>query len=291
MCLCLYILLSCATIISYLNLSEIKKSQSYLISITSTKRQVGRFYECPHWGKVTGTRECPLLAIRDTYFGNHASLVSLLTKTLYWTQTFLSCSCWIQENRVFYISIVAYVFLIFLVNTAMFITILFQIHSVKSRTQKRSRFWKQGFLQDLKSAFSLMFLLGITWGFVFFAWGAVRILFLYLFSIFNTLQGNFWLEYCYKYSSLGLWNRNTFVTSCNSSMGEEDCSCSFVLHSSGILRGKLHRSGMIVCRYNSIAMIDTLLKTQIHAFETRVQINASFQELAQSFPSGHKNRW
>ncbi|XP_064933618.1 adhesion G-protein coupled receptor G4 isoform X1 [Columba livia] len=99
--------------------------------------------------------------------------------------------CWIQENRVFYISIVAYVFLIFLVNTAMFITILFQIHSVKSRTQKRSRFWKQGFLQDLKSAFSLMFLLGITWGFVFFAWGTVRILFLYLFSIFNTLQGFF----------------------------------------------------------------------------------------------------
>ncbi|NWQ80831.1 AGRG4 protein, partial [Columbina picui] len=51
--------------------------------------------------------------------------------------------CWIQENRVFYISVVAYVFLIFSMNTAMFITVLFQIHSVKSRTQKRSRFWKQ----------------------------------------------------------------------------------------------------------------------------------------------------
>ncbi|XP_028940706.1 adhesion G-protein coupled receptor G4, partial [Antrostomus carolinensis] len=99
--------------------------------------------------------------------------------------------CWIQENVVFYISVVAYVFLIFLTNTAMFITVLLQIHSMKSRTQKRSRFWKRGFLQDLKSAFSLMFLLGLTWGFVFFAWGAVRIFFLYLFSIFNTLQGFF----------------------------------------------------------------------------------------------------
>uniref|UniRef100_A0A8B9NDS6 G-protein coupled receptor 112 n=1 Tax=Accipiter nisus TaxID=211598 RepID=A0A8B9NDS6_9AVES len=99
--------------------------------------------------------------------------------------------CWIQENMVFYISVVAYIFLIFLTNTAMFITVLLQIHAMKTRTQKRSRFWKKGFLQDLKSAFSLMLLLGLTWGFVFFAWGAVRIFFLYLFSIFNTLQGFF----------------------------------------------------------------------------------------------------
>ncbi|XP_030353502.1 adhesion G-protein coupled receptor G4 [Strigops habroptila] len=99
--------------------------------------------------------------------------------------------CWIQENTVFYISVVAYIFFIFFINTAMFITVLLQIHFMKSRTHKRSRFWKRGFLQDLKSAFSLMFLLGLTWGFVFFAWGAVRIFFLYLFSICNTLQGVF----------------------------------------------------------------------------------------------------
>uniref|UniRef100_A0A8B9ZF13 G-protein coupled receptors family 2 profile 2 domain-containing protein n=1 Tax=Anas platyrhynchos TaxID=8839 RepID=A0A8B9ZF13_ANAPL len=69
--------------------------------------------------------------------------------------------------------------------------ILLQVHSVTSRTQKRHRFWKHVFLQDVKSAFSLMFLLGLTWGFAFFAWGAVRIFFLYLFSIFNSLQGFF----------------------------------------------------------------------------------------------------
>ncbi|NXG53494.1 AGRG4 protein, partial [Psilopogon haemacephalus] len=51
--------------------------------------------------------------------------------------------CWIQEKVVFYISVVAYVFLIFVTNTAMFIIVLLQIHSVKSRTQRRSRFWKQ----------------------------------------------------------------------------------------------------------------------------------------------------
>ncbi|NXP82560.1 AGRG4 protein, partial [Ramphastos sulfuratus] len=51
--------------------------------------------------------------------------------------------CWIQENVVFYISVVAYVFLVFVTNTAMFITVLLQIHSVKSRTQRRSGFWKR----------------------------------------------------------------------------------------------------------------------------------------------------
>lgn len=127
----------------------------------------------------------------------------------------LPCSCWIQDNVVFYISVVAYIFLVFLTNTAMFITVLLQIHSVKSRTQMRSRFWKRLFLRDLKSAFSLMFLLGLTWSFAFFAWGAVRIFFLYLFSIFNTLQGNFWMEYSYKCNSLGLWNRNTCIESYN----------------------------------------------------------------------------
>ncbi|NWY37435.1 AGRG4 protein, partial [Sylvia atricapilla] len=51
--------------------------------------------------------------------------------------------CLIQDNTVFYTSVVAYFFLVFLMNTAMFITVLLQIHSVKTRTQKKSNFWKQ----------------------------------------------------------------------------------------------------------------------------------------------------
>ncbi|NXS69731.1 AGRG4 protein, partial [Pandion haliaetus] len=51
--------------------------------------------------------------------------------------------CWIQENIMFYISIAAYVFLIFLMNTAVFIIVLLQIHAMKTRTQKRSRLWKK----------------------------------------------------------------------------------------------------------------------------------------------------
>lgn len=131
----------------------------------------------------------------------------------------------------------------------MFITVLLQIHSMKSRIQRTSRLWKRGFLQDLKSAFSLMFLLGLTWGFVFFAWGAVRIFFLYLFSIFNTLQGNSeWNEFCYNYNTLGPWNRNKFVIQ---AWGKRSAAGAFVLRCSAIFTGKLHCSGMMVLLFRS----------------------------------------
>lgn len=44
-------------------------------------------------------------------------------------------------------------------------------------------------LRNLRSVVSLTFLLGMTWGFALFAWGPVSLAFMYLFSIFNSLQG------------------------------------------------------------------------------------------------------
>ncbi|XP_060105114.1 adhesion G-protein coupled receptor G4 [Heteronotia binoei] len=97
--------------------------------------------------------------------------------------------CWIQNNTVFYISVVAYFCLVFLMDLAMFITILLQIRAMKN--QGRADSWSHGFLHDMKRVASLTFLLGLTWGFAFFAWGSVRIFFLYLFAICNSLQGFF----------------------------------------------------------------------------------------------------
>ncbi|XP_053330023.1 adhesion G-protein coupled receptor G4 [Spea bombifrons] len=96
--------------------------------------------------------------------------------------------CWIQDDIVFYVTVVAYFCAMFLVNICMFIVVLVQINSLKFKKKKD---WRSLFLHDVKSAISIAFLLGITWGFAFFAWGPVRIAFLYLFSIFNTLQGFF----------------------------------------------------------------------------------------------------
>ncbi|OCT67717.1 hypothetical protein XELAEV_18039020mg [Xenopus laevis] len=96
--------------------------------------------------------------------------------------------CWIQNNVVFYVTVVGYFCFIFLTNIAMFIVVFIQINTLKS---KRMKDWKSSFIRDLKSTISLAFLLGLTWGFAFLAWGPVKIAFLYLFSIFNTLQGFF----------------------------------------------------------------------------------------------------
>ncbi|KAM8952899.1 adhesion G-protein coupled receptor G4 [Pelodytes ibericus] len=96
--------------------------------------------------------------------------------------------CWIQNDIVFYLTVVAYFCIIFLINISMFIVVLIQINSLKS---KRKRDWRAIFLHDIKGTISLAFLLGLTWGFAFFAWDPVKIAFMYLFAIFNTLQGLF----------------------------------------------------------------------------------------------------
>ncbi|XP_073673035.1 adhesion G-protein coupled receptor G6 isoform X2 [Garra rufa] len=97
--------------------------------------------------------------------------------------------CWIHSQVVFYVTCVGYFSMIFLMNVAMFIVVMIQICG---RNGKRSnRTLREEILRNLRSVVSLTFLLGMTWGFAFFAWGPVSLAFMYLFSIFNSLQGLF----------------------------------------------------------------------------------------------------
>ncbi|XP_048063307.1 adhesion G-protein coupled receptor G6 isoform X13 [Megalobrama amblycephala] len=97
--------------------------------------------------------------------------------------------CWINNPVVFYVTCVGYFSVIFLMNVAMFIVVMIQICG---RNGKRSnRTLREEILRNLRSVVSLTFLLGMTWGFAFFAWGPVSLAFMYLFSIFNSLQGLF----------------------------------------------------------------------------------------------------
>ncbi|XP_036600927.1 LOW QUALITY PROTEIN: adhesion G-protein coupled receptor G2 [Trichosurus vulpecula] len=103
--------------------------------------------------------------------------------------------CWINNNVVFYITVVGYFCVIFLLNVSMFIVVLVQLCRIKKKKQLGAQ--RKTSIQDLRSVAGLTFLLGITWGFAFFAWGPVNLLFMYLFSIFNTLQGFFiFIFYC-----------------------------------------------------------------------------------------------
>ncbi|XP_012578561.1 PREDICTED: G-protein coupled receptor 126 isoform X2 [Condylura cristata] len=97
--------------------------------------------------------------------------------------------CWIKDRIVFYVSCVGYFGVMFFLNVAMFIVVMVQICG---RNGKRSnRTLREEVLRNLRSVVSLTFLLGMTWGFAFFAWGPLHVPFLYFFAIFNSLQGLF----------------------------------------------------------------------------------------------------
>ncbi|XP_060941294.1 adhesion G-protein coupled receptor G2 [Limanda limanda] len=97
--------------------------------------------------------------------------------------------CWLKNDIAFYVSVVAYFCVVFLFNVVMFVVVVVQLHRIKKQnphnTQHRTT------LQDLRSLVGITILLGLGWGFAFFAWGPVNLAFMYLFAIFNSLQGFF----------------------------------------------------------------------------------------------------
>ncbi|XP_067338140.1 adhesion G-protein coupled receptor G6 isoform X5 [Channa argus] len=97
--------------------------------------------------------------------------------------------CFIQNQTVKYITCAGYFCIVFLLNVAMFIVVMMQICR---RSGKRSnRKAREEVLRNLRSAISLTFLLGMTWGFALLSWGPFHTTFSYLFTIFNSLQGLF----------------------------------------------------------------------------------------------------
>ncbi|XP_077139220.1 adhesion G-protein coupled receptor G6 isoform X3 [Ranitomeya variabilis] len=97
--------------------------------------------------------------------------------------------CWIKSNIVFYVTCAAYFGVMFLMNIAMFIVVMVQICGRNGKRTNRSI--REEVLRNMRSVVSLTFLLGMTWGFAFFAWGNATLAFMYLFTIFNSLQGLF----------------------------------------------------------------------------------------------------
>ncbi|KAG5850356.1 uncharacterized protein adgrg2a isoform X2 [Anguilla anguilla] len=97
--------------------------------------------------------------------------------------------CWIKNDVAFYVAVVAYFCLVFVVNLAMFVVVMVQLSRIKQQNPHNSQ--HRNGLQELRSVAGLTFLLGLTWGFAFFAWGPVNLAFMYLFAILNSLQGFF----------------------------------------------------------------------------------------------------
>lgn len=96
-------------------------------------------------------------------------------------------SCWLRNDVAFYVAVVAYFCVIFLFNFIIFIVVLVQLRRI--RKQNPHNTVHRTTLQDIRSVVGITLLLGLTWGFAFFAWGPVNLAFMYLFAIFNSLQG------------------------------------------------------------------------------------------------------
>uniref|UniRef100_A0A8D0CS72 Si:dkey-259j3.5 n=1 Tax=Sander lucioperca TaxID=283035 RepID=A0A8D0CS72_SANLU len=90
-----------------------------------------------------------------------------------------------HENK----TLVVYFCIIFLFNLVMFVVVLVQLCRIKRQNPQNLQ--HRTTLQDVRSVVGITILLGLTWGFAFFAWGPVNLPFMYLFTIFNSLQGFF----------------------------------------------------------------------------------------------------
>ncbi|XP_071403250.1 adhesion G protein-coupled receptor L3-like [Centroberyx affinis] len=97
--------------------------------------------------------------------------------------------CWLKNDIAFYVAVVAYFCVIFLFNLIMFVVVMVQLCRIKRQNPHNVQ--HRGTLQDMRSMAGITILLGLTWGFAFFAWGPVNLAFMYLFAIFNSLQGFF----------------------------------------------------------------------------------------------------
>ncbi|XP_037543564.1 adhesion G-protein coupled receptor G2-like [Nematolebias whitei] len=97
--------------------------------------------------------------------------------------------CWLKNDVAFYVAVVAYFCVIFVFNFIMFVVVLVQLHRVKKQNPHNVK--NRMSVKDVRSVLGITVLLGLTWGFAFFAWGPVNLPFMYLFAIFNSLQGFF----------------------------------------------------------------------------------------------------
>lgn len=111
-----------------------------------------------------------------------------------WSCHLSPCSCWLTNDTAYYVAVVAYFCVVFILNLSMFIVVMVQLCRIKR--QNPHNLQHRSVLQDLRSVAGLTVLLGLTWGFAFFAWDALNLPFMYLFAIFNSLQGMHLSIYC-----------------------------------------------------------------------------------------------
>ena len=100
-------------------------------------------------------------------------------------------SCWIQDG-VFYVGLLTPALAITLFNSGVFAMIVHALKVATPRELKKKKGKRSvAVRQRLKASTSVLVLLGLTWAFGALTIGDARLVFQYLFVVFNSLQGFF----------------------------------------------------------------------------------------------------
>ncbi|XP_057679833.1 adhesion G-protein coupled receptor G4-like [Corythoichthys intestinalis] len=98
--------------------------------------------------------------------------------------------CWLRSDVAFYVGVVAYFLAVFFSCLLVFVVVMAQLWRIKKQNP-HNQSPQRGLVADLRSVAGLVALLGLAWGFALFAWGPLHLPFVYLFTVFNSLQGFF----------------------------------------------------------------------------------------------------
>ncbi|XP_042245957.1 adhesion G-protein coupled receptor G2-like [Thunnus maccoyii] len=104
--------------------------------------------------------------------------------------------CWITDSDVHYIVNIGYYVLVFLFTFTTFIIMLSWLFCLKRTKAGNAQMSRNG--KNIVTILGLCCMLGITWGFAFFAYGALRIPSYYIFTALNSFQGFFLFIYYYN---------------------------------------------------------------------------------------------
>ncbi|KAI4900218.1 hypothetical protein NFI96_006408 [Prochilodus magdalenae] len=135
--------------------------------------------------------------------------------------------CWITDAAIHYVVNIGYYSIIFAFTFSTFVIMLRWIFLLKKTKLKNGKpaagSGKKGTATGTSDALTVMGLsaiLGLTWGFAFFAYGALRLPSYYIFTILNSFQGFFLFIYYYKTSKLVGENMTSDSTTANSAATE-----------------------------------------------------------------------
>ncbi|XP_028253934.1 adhesion G-protein coupled receptor G2-like [Parambassis ranga] len=106
--------------------------------------------------------------------------------------------CWITDNNTHYLVNIGYYVLVFLFTFTTFIVILSWLFCLKRSKATNLQMSHNG--KNIMTIMGLCCMLGITWGFAFFAYGVLQIPAYYIFTILNSFQGLFLFIYYYNNS-------------------------------------------------------------------------------------------